>query len=64
MAGIFLLAVLVAGAVGILVGIRLTIERYERIRAQRQADEERLAEVEELYAAWAALRNRDRQPSA
>jgi hypothetical protein len=34
----------------------LMIARCQLAEVRRQADEEELAEVEELYAAWAALR--------
>jgi hypothetical protein len=41
--------------VGTTAGILLTIARREHVRAQRQAEEDRLAEQEELYAAWAMI---------
>jgi hypothetical protein len=43
-------------AIGIAVGVIMTIEHYRAVEARQHADEEELAEVEELYAAWAALR--------
>lgn len=53
-----ILAVLLLGALatGIVVGVLLTRAWYQLAEARRQADEEELAEVEALYAAWAALR--------
>jgi hypothetical protein len=56
MAVIIALALIAMFALGFLVGFRMSIERYEWTQAQRQADEEKLAEKEELYAAWAALK--------
>jgi len=49
-----LTALLILGA-GITAGILLTIAHREHIRAERQADEDRLAEQQELYAAWAMI---------
>jgi hypothetical protein len=54
-----LLAVLAAG-VGM--GILLTVGHYARARAQQQADEKKLAEFQEMYAVWAALRNNGQRP--
>jgi hypothetical protein len=53
-----ILAVLLLGelAVGIAVGVLLTSAWHQLAEARRQADEEELAELEQLYAAWAALR--------
>lgn len=53
-----ILAVLLLGeiAVGLAVGVLLTNAWHQLADAKRQADEEELAEVEQLYAAWAALR--------
>jgi hypothetical protein len=42
---------------GIVSGILLACAYHDHLMAGRQADEEALAEVEELYAAWAALRD-------
>jgi hypothetical protein len=54
--GLFaLLAILAAGAAA---GILLTIRHYEHVRAEQQADEDELAELRELYAAWAVIRSR------
>ena len=55
MAVIIALALVAMFALGFAVGFRVSIERYEWTQAQRQADEERLAEEEELYAALAAV---------
>jgi MFS superfamily sulfate permease-like transporter len=61
--GIIITLVAVATfVVGVVAGIVLTVEHYGRVRAQQQADEERLAELQELYAAWAALRRNDQRP--
>jgi hypothetical protein len=53
-----ILAVLLLGelAVGIAVGVLLTSAWHQLAEARRQAYEEELAEVEQFYAAWAALR--------
>jgi hypothetical protein len=62
-----LLALLIILATGAVVGILLTIRHYEHRRAELQADEERLADVHELLAAWARLRKENpggREPSA
>jgi hypothetical protein len=53
---IFAVLLLGAFAMGIAVGVLLMIARCQLAEVRRQADEEELAEVEELYAAWAALR--------
>jgi hypothetical protein len=53
-----LLVLLTVLAMGAVAGILLTIWRYEHIHAERQADEDHLAEVQELYAAWAVIRAR------
>lgn len=53
---ILVLVFLAALAAGAAAGCLMTIEHYERLAARQQADEEELAEVEELYAAWATLR--------
>jgi hypothetical protein len=50
-----LLAVLMTLGVGTTGGILLTMARREHVRAERQAEEDRLAEREELYAAWAMI---------
>jgi len=49
------LTMLVTGAVG---GILLTIRHYEHLHAEWQAEEERLAEQQELHAARAMIRAR------
>jgi len=54
-----LLILLTALAMGALAGILLTVRRYEHRQAERQADEDHLAEVRELYAAWAMIRRRN-----
>jgi len=61
-----LLILLTALAMGALAGVLLTVRRYEHRQAERQADEDHLAEVRELYAAWAVIRRRnsgDHEPS-
>jgi hypothetical protein len=50
-----LLAVLMTLPAGITVGILLTSAHRAHLRAERQAEEERLAEQQELYAAWAMI---------
>ena len=55
MAVIIALALVAMFALGFAVGFRVSIERYEWTQAQRQADGERLAEEEELYAALAVV---------
>jgi hypothetical protein len=60
-----LLILLTALAMGALAGVLLTVRRYEHRQAERQADEDHLAEVRELYAAWAMIRTRksgDQEP--
>jgi type II secretory pathway component PulJ len=54
-----LLILLTALAIGALAGILLTVRRYEHRQAERQADEDHLAEVRELYTAWAMIRRRN-----
>ena len=49
-----LTALLILGA-GITAGVLLTALHREHVRAERQAEEDRLAEQEELYAAWAMI---------
>jgi alkylation response protein AidB-like acyl-CoA dehydrogenase len=56
------LALLAALAAGTGMGILLTVGHYARARAQQQADEQKLAEFQELYAVWAALRNKGQRP--
>lgn len=55
MAVIIALALVAMFALGFAVGFRVSVERYEWTQARRQADEERLAEEEELYAALAVV---------
>jgi hypothetical protein len=50
-----LLTVLLILGAGITAGVLLTIARREHVRAERQAEEDRLAEQEELYAAWSMI---------
>jgi hypothetical protein len=50
-----LLTVLLILGAGVTAGILLTVARREHIRAERQAEEDRLAEQEEMYAAWAKI---------
>jgi hypothetical protein len=50
-----LLSVLAILGAGMMAGILLTIAHREHVRAQRQAEEDRLAEQQELYAAWAMI---------
>jgi len=62
-----LLALLMILATGAVAGILLTVRHYEHRHAERQAEEDRLADVRELLAAWAMLRNDPpdgREPSA
>jgi hypothetical protein len=62
-----LLALLMVLATGAVAGILLANRHYEHRRAELQADEERLADVKELLAAWARLRKENpgrREPSA
>lgn len=54
-----LLVLLTVLAMGALAGILLTVRQYEHRQAERQADEDHLAEVRELYAAWAVIRSRN-----
>jgi hypothetical protein len=56
------LALLAAIAAGVGMGILLTAGHDARLRAQQQADEEKLAEFQEVYAVWAALRNKGQRP--
>jgi hypothetical protein len=53
-----ILAALLLGtfAAGIVAGVTLTIARYQAIATRQDAYEEEMAEAEELFAAWAALR--------
>lgn len=51
-----LLILLTVLAMAVLAGILLTVRRYEHRQAERQADEDHLAELRELYAAWAMIR--------
>lgn len=53
-----LLALLTIVAAGAVAGVMLTVRHYGHIEAERQAEEDRLAEMEELYAAWAIIRER------
>jgi hypothetical protein len=55
-----LLAVLMILAAGITAGILLTFGHREHVRAERQAEEDRLAEQQELYAAWAMINRHPR----
>ena len=56
------LALLAAVAAGVGMGILLTVGHFARARARQQADEEKLAEFQELYAVWAGLRNKGQRP--
>ena len=47
-----LLAVMILAA-GLMAGFLITVGHRAHVRAQRQAEEDRLAEQQELYAAWA-----------
>jgi hypothetical protein len=49
-----LTALLILGA-GITAGVLLTVLHREHVRAEQRAEEDRLAEREELYAAWAMI---------
>jgi len=62
MHAIFMVLLLAALAVGIAVGVLLTIIHYQAVESRQHADQAKLAEVEELYAAWAALRASTRRP--
>lgn len=42
--------------VGIVLGVLMMKARSQMAEVRRQAAEEELAQVEELYAAWAALK--------
>jgi hypothetical protein len=53
-----LLVLLTILAMGAVAGILLTVWRDEHIHAEWQADEDHLAEVQELYAAWTMIRAR------
>jgi hypothetical protein len=53
-----LLTVLMILAAGITGGILLTVAHRAHVRAERQAEEDRLAEQQELYAAWAMIHGR------
>jgi hypothetical protein len=57
-----LLLILVAGAGA---GVLLAIQHRLHVRAELEADEAALTEVQELYAAWARLRAQsgEREPS-
>jgi len=55
MAVIIAFALVAVFALGFAVGFRVSVERYEWTQAQRQADEENLAEAEELHTALAVL---------
>jgi hypothetical protein len=62
-----LLVVLTILATGAVAGILLTVRRSQHIHAEWQAEQERQAEAQELYAAWALIRARQpgvHQPSA
>jgi hypothetical protein len=50
-----LLTVLMILGAGVAGGVLLAIARREHVRAERQAEEDRLAEQQELYAAWAMI---------
>jgi hypothetical protein len=47
-----LMAIMTAGVAG---GILLAIQHRAHVHAEQQADEDALAEVQELYAAWAIV---------
>jgi hypothetical protein len=55
---LYLLGLTVLLAVGTAVGVLLAMQHREHLRAQRQADEDALAEQQELYAAWAMIRQK------
>lgn len=52
-----LLALLVILATGAVAGVLLTVRYAEHRHAELQADEDRMADVQELLAAWATIRN-------
>jgi hypothetical protein len=58
-----LLAILGAAAVG---GALLTVRHYEHMRAEFRAEEDQLAQEQELYASWALMKRPPggQQPSA
>jgi hypothetical protein len=51
-----LLALLVIPALATAAGILLVKQHQAHLQAELQADEDALAEVHELYAAWARMR--------
>lgn len=55
-----LLAVLMILVAGAAVGILFHIRHREHVRAEQQAEEDRLAEQQELYAAWAKIHTHPR----
>ena len=62
MPAIFIVLLVAALAVGIAAGVLLTIIHHQAVEDRQHADQAKLAEVEELYAAWAALKARTRRP--
>jgi len=62
MPAIFIVLLVAALAAGIAVGVLLAVIHHQAAEARQHADQAKLAEVEELYAAWAALRARTRRP--
>ena len=53
-----LLTVLLILGTGLTAGIMLTVAHRAHVRAERQAEEDRLAEQQEMYAAWAMIHGR------
>lgn len=62
-----LLALLVILATGAVAGVLFTVRYAEHRYTERQADEDRVADVRDLLAAWSRIRNDSpgrREPSA
>ena len=59
---IFAVLLFAALAAGIAVGVILTAGHHRAVEVRQHTEEEELAEVEELYAVWAALRAGMRRP--
>jgi hypothetical protein len=53
-----LLGILMILGAGAAIGALLSVRHREHLRAEQQAEEDHLAEIQELYAAWAMIRGR------